>query len=175
MKEEINLLPPPVQRTRYRQLYTVRVRRIYNALLLAALLVAGGYAAAYAVIYWNSFGLGQSLAVGERTASDADKQTRETNVKLNVVRKTLKDHAPYAQYAAEALRTAPAGIVVTSVEAHAESQSIIISGTSSTRAEVVQFEDKLHELTWAKKIDSPLQNLASGPGVTFRFTITRNL
>lgn len=173
MKEEINLLPPDVQHTRILGLYGKRAAGIYMAVAVALVLVGIGYASSWGVLKFTLRNITQSLADVEAVGSD--KATRALNTRIQFIHQRLIEHPAFILDVADALAIAPSGVVITSIEINDEEQTVHISGRANTRSAIVQFEEKLHEQSWVETIDAPLQNFASGPNVTFQFTIKRKI
>lgn len=173
MKEEINLLPPTAQAQRRSGLYYKRARGIYVSLIVALGIVGLGYGISYGVLWWLGSPDQQNAEHVEESAIEG--RVRETNTSVLLVRNTFRDHPAWSLQIAEVLAAVPAGIVVTGIDVETVTQTIEVNGLSTSRSSVVQLEDRLKTLPWVKSVDAPLQNFASGPNVSFRFSIVRNL
>lgn len=174
MKEEINLLPPSAQRLRWQQLYIVKARSLYRSLLIALGIIGLGYAGAWGVLFWALQDSTSALQASEEGTNEFDAKTQDINAKIKVVHDRLKQQ-PFSPQLTRALLVVPNGVTITEVAVDRAEDTITLSGRSENRSAIVQFENVLREEPWAGAITAPLQNFASGPNVTFQFTIKRKL
>lgn len=173
MKEEINLLPPVIQDARMGKLYDARVASVYVAFVVAILLVGIGYAGSWGVLKLTLVEITRSLSSG--VAADSDKETRALNARIQFIHERLSGNPAFMPDVADALAVVPSDITITSIEIDHEDQTVYISGRATTRSAIVLFEERLQELSWVESVNAPLQNFASGPNVSFEFTITRSI
>jgi Tfp pilus assembly protein PilN len=174
MKEDINLLPPRAQKERMKKMYRQRLRRLYNSFIAAMFLIGCGEVAAYIVQHRAAEALEEQVSAAALPAADSN-GAREVNAKISYIYRQFRQHPAWTLHVTEALRQALSTITITNLEVDSASQVITIGGVSSSRSDVLELEQRLRSLSWAKSVDAPLQNFATGPSITFRFSITREL
>lgn len=180
-KAEINLLPPRVLMERVRRIYLQRAGRLYGVLVVGIvllLLVYGG-------IGWMLWSLNGELE-GKTTTFNQDTkvvqdQVRTVNTLLTALGRYTDQNVPWMSQVHEALLIVPEGVMVREVELKEsptpggeKRKYIEISGESSSRSAVVEYEKALVDLWWVEKVESPLKNLASGTTVSFSFSLERS-
>jgi len=179
MKEEINLLPPVAKNARLRRLYGARWNSLYWAVAGSCLLMA----LVYAGIVYTHWTTDKELLAEVSPLSGSDqgisKQVTDINRLLVVAEKQARTNQPWTNHLQDIMLAAPPGVVLTSIKLRpandkaGENPVLVISGTTASRPSVVDYERKLKSLAWVKQLEAPLTNLASGPEVTFTFTLIR--
>ncbi len=180
MKEDINLLPPSAKHSRLRRLYGARLSSVYWAVVVSCLLVGGVYSG---IMYEQRLAMANLDSQINGLAAD-DKvigtSVAEANRLLTAIDQQAKENPSWTQRLAEVLKAAPNNVALTAIrlrpssaEVSAVNTVLVISGSTRSRPAIVDYERKLKALPWVKQLEAPLANLASGPDVTFTFTITR--
>ncbi|MBI1833600.1 MAG: hypothetical protein HYR90_02120 [Candidatus Andersenbacteria bacterium] len=178
MKDLINLMPPAAKQRRVRYLYIKRAKALYTTLLLVLIIIGAGYGVVCGVFWQASRDASAQLSLDSSKTSNATQQTEQINTLLKEAKERLYDQRPWLPDVAAALKLVPAEVTITAVEIApveiaVEDKVIAISGQSNSRSATLQFQKNLEGLPWVKTVEAPLQNFASGPDVSFRFTLTR--
>lgn len=173
MKEEINLLPLPLQHRRLFHLYNRRLHGLTTHILIALGLVLLGQIS-------SLFALQQTLAQVTHTISISDQQeeqvlhaVRSSNQVLSEVQKRLSDSFLWSQAAEDILKTVPPELFVTSFDGKSEGDKLTVTAVSSSRSAGVVFENALKGLPWVETLDAPLQNFALSDNSEFTFNVYR--
>lgn len=180
MKEDINLLPPQAKSRRLKRLYSGRATRLYWTFALALLLLLIVYGGVYYALYLSVTDLNEQLANLANSDQEVIKNIDDTNILMAEIERITNANQPWSDQVEEVIRSAPVNVLLTAVRlrpsvsgAPDETTVLVISGTSRSRPSIVEYERKLSALPWVKQIEAPLTNLASGPDVTFTFTLMR--
>ena len=166
-------MPPPALVARRQKLFRLRLSALYRSIVLMLVLVGVGYGVAYGVLWYTAVPDSQEGTAA--SVADVEKQTRQTNASVQLIHNHLIKKPPWMTELSQVLTLAPASVTILSLEMEDETQTVMVSGRGDSRESVLQFERALRALPWAKSVEAPLQNFASGPDVTFRFTIVRRL
>jgi hypothetical protein len=81
----------------------------------------------------------------------------------------------WSDLVAEILTMMPAGATIQTLHIDGQNNTFTFSGTAPTRGALVEFEERLRQLSWAGEIDAPRDNLLKAVGPSYRFTIHVNL
>lgn len=174
LKEEINLLAPEVKESRRRGLYARRGRRLF----WVALVSLGFLYVAYAGAWWILAQHRQTLAKATiRVEGNGAIKTevRDLNELLRSIHDHFQSYPAWSPLVEEALRATPATIRLTAVslkeELGATQPALVLKGTATSRAAIIEYEQKLRGLQSVAALEAPLQNLASGDTISFSFTM----
>lgn len=172
MKEEINLLPPPLQRTRRHRLYVMRLGHVLHRLVLATFFVTLVLSSMYLVLWYIK---AQKYSLISSTQSDAavEQQTQEVNTLLNAVHQRLTTYQYTSPLIEQLLQVMPSAVRLTAVSLEEKNGQIVLQGISSDRAAITGYEKSLRELPWVDKVEAPLRNFATGQRTPFTLTLTR--
>jgi hypothetical protein len=174
MKEEINLMPKQFIVKRERHLYVLRLGRLLSRIFpLLALLVF-----AQLIILFTLNGLVSGLGgVGGEQGSEifnVGAEVSNVNTFLKEFGAVRDDYLSWSPLVQDVLKSIPEGVTILSLEGDEEAGDIIIRGKAGSREKVVAFQKNLEMLSWALRVDSPLQNFALETNNEFTFTVIRN-
>lgn len=172
MKAEINLLPPQFQAARRAARYWHGLEHILRRLLVALLIVAIMFGATYLAFRRI---LTDTQIIQQETGTDPKLEQRvvQTNELLTATATRLQAINPWTPHVGEVLQVLPPELTLVSIAASDESKSLTINGTSRSRPAVLAFEQAVGALPWVERVESPLQNFATGGGTSFTLIITR--
>ncbi len=187
MKEEINLLPPGQLRARVHRLYGQRLRRLYWSFMVGLSMVAATYGSLYGIE--NALYQDIQRQVKESNGNDTSlqSQVQQANSLLAAFSSAVASQVLWTEMVDEVLAAVPADTVITNVSVKESaassgaaegtkpqvvpSSALIITGRSSSRTSIVEYERRLQQLSLVKRVEAPLQNLAGGAANTFSFTL----
>ncbi len=72
----------------------------------------------------------------------------------------------------ELSRAIPAEIKLSSLNIDQPNLKLILSGTAKNRNNLLNFQEKIKEISWVEKIDTPASQLFQKENINFEFTIT---
>jgi len=171
MKEEINLLSPPVKTEREARILGVRVRYVWRrgtAVLIAAVLVMGS---SYALFRLNTHLFAVSLLNSEVRDSALQQKASLTNEFLDRFQGVIASDRPWSPAVTDALSALPADIRITTLTGRESDHALIIQGTAGSRSSVIEYQRRLQGLPWAERVEAPLNNFATDGSGSFTFTI----
>ncbi len=181
MKDDINLLPPPILHQRVLRVYMRRITHVFWASMAAVGFIAIACITSVFVLKYIQTEIHKSDGNTQDSSQTIEQQIAEANTMAGEVRKFNQQKVAWTPLLEDVLRGAPAGITITEVElrtppeASADPQKfLVISGTAASRKDVVDYERILRGAEWVKRLESPLQNLAGSKEVTFSFFLYRS-
>jgi hypothetical protein len=172
MKDEINLLPPSLQRVRLRRLYLKRSGKIFRRLDIALGLILTMFIAVYFLLQSTHANLTEQLTVSD-TATTIPNDIRATNELLTLINDRIKNTEALTPLIYDCLTTMPAGVVLSVVRVDEATGALILEGTFTSREDISIFQRRLEELPWVEAVDAPLKNFATGSQTSFSLTLTR--
>lgn len=187
MKEEINLLPPGELRARVRRLYSQRISALGWAIAIGLGMMTATYGSVYGIEYVLYRDIQRELRTADGNTAELKSQIQQANSLLAAISSATATQVLWTETVDDVLAAAPSDIVVVSlgvkesavgVSGAAGTQSqvtpagaLVINGRSSSRTAIVEYERRLQQLSFVKKVEAPLQNLAGGAANTFSFTV----
>jgi len=72
----------------------------------------------------------------------------------------------------ELVNAVPTGIKLSSLNLDRPSFKLILSGTAKDRNDLLNYQEKIKEISWVEKIDTPASQLFQKENINFEFTIT---
>jgi Tfp pilus assembly protein PilN len=72
----------------------------------------------------------------------------------------------------ELANTIPAGIKLSSLNLDRPALKLILSGTAKDRNDLLNYQEKIKEVSWVEKIDTPASQILQKETINFEFTIT---
>jgi len=172
MKEEINLLPPAAQKSRWKKMCLGRIGhllRLTIALLFILILVV---VTAIVVLkaqeeMWESV-----LANNKTEVGSSYDRIKDINNRFHLLEKAV-GYQSWSVLLVDVLRATPDGIRLTEMSFSDKSSVLTIRGVFTDRETVVAYQQTLEGLPWVKKLEAPLSNFATGAESRFTFTISR--
>lgn len=181
MKEEINLLPPAVWTARRHRLYLDRFRHLFWSVVIACLLIGCVYVGIIGALWHAESNLAAQLSHGDDRSADVRTRINNINQLLGAVDQQANLYTPWTDHLSDILKAAPADATLNqirllpSLAAVGQVKTVLsVTGQASSRTTIIDYEHKLETLPWVQHVEAPLANLASGPALSFTFTITRN-
>jgi Tfp pilus assembly protein PilN len=173
MKEEINLLPLPIQTKRLGRLYVSQGNHILQRLLIVLFLILLALGLVYWVTWQTQKTISSSMNLTGQNDKDLEREVRQTNEFLQAVATRLSSHPAWTPVIRTIFAVIPPEVSLKNFEVSADTGALSIKGTSTSRAAVIELQKSLEGLPTIQKVEAPLQNFASGPGVEFSFTLYR--
>jgi hypothetical protein len=172
MTQEINLLPPILQRKRTRRLYLARLMRLMHLvdLLLGMIIIAQ----VGALVVYNTIlkDVTAGTAEGTLLARDVRREVNGLNELLTAFNERVDGYVGWTDQLEDtlALFSEPVLVGMTADEAAGSWQ---INGTSSSRSAVVALREKLEQLPWVTGVEVPLENFTVGTDAGFTLIVER--
>lgn len=174
MIREINLLPQVVQRQRMRWLYLFRIGRFLNRVYVLLFLLIVVLVGTLYVMRSIDDGVVRDNEVLVDANDDVVREVRWLNQVLGEFEKRQVSYTPWSPRVLEVLMAAPNEVRLTGFIVKEESQNVlVVSGVSSSRPAVVDFQQRLEQLDWVKQVEAPLQNFALATEASFTFSLHR--
>jgi len=172
MNLDINLLPKPMQASRRRRMYGLRLGKLLQRIYVLLIFVIGLH-----VVIWlalNSILLTvQMNGEIERAGIDVVSQVRELNATLVGLEVATDELRPWTVQVGEILDLVPSGMLVRDMEVMSGSNVLIVRGAAAEREAQLDFQQRLESLSWVQRVEAPLENFALGPDAGFSFSIYR--
>lgn len=175
MKDEINLLPPPLLAARLRQLFVERLTHLGSRGILYLGMVSAVLLAIWVGELAVARVLGEQLEEAGHGDASLEESVRSTNAWLNEFAQRADQHPPWTPLLRQLLVGLPGEIKLTSLQITSQPDALQIRATASSRAAVIAWQRQLEAMPAIAKVESPLQNFATGPIVDFLFTLTRRV
>jgi len=170
MKGEINLLPRLLAKKRERVKYLIGLGRLLQRVaLLLVLLIIGELVvlAGFMYVYWEVERASNGETEGDKVISEVDR----VNKALVQIKRTRESNMTWSLYIEEVLQDVPAAVKIRTMMVKEDEAVLVVEGYSSSRNVVLGWQRVLERLSWAERIDAPLQNFALHPGSSFSFDI----
>jgi Tfp pilus assembly protein PilN len=171
----LNLLPPARRDRLQREFLLLASQRFAAGLAGGLLLVSLGGVAAVGMMRALAAideGAGEEALAGPVQEYRTIRAEIAQYTQLFTAVDTLgKQRMVWSNLAAELLALVPAGATVRDVQVDGRTSVVTFSGTAPTRTQLVEFEDRLRALPWAKSIDAPRDNLLRAVNPSYRFSI----
>lgn len=173
MKEEINLMSPGAKHARVRWLYGKRLgylaRRAGFVWLVLGAVLAGSF--------WHLEQRRRAVAV-QLAEHQVDErrllsQVQETNNILALVEAAIELHPAWTPLLDDIIRLVPPSVRLEVIALPAAGPGLMVRGTSSSRAAVVEMQKGFEKLPGVTRVEAPLQNFAAGDSNEFSFTLVR--
>lgn len=171
-KAEINLLPPIVKRERHRRLLGLRLSRLYWWFTLTLVVTVAALGIAWGVLWQTNQQL-QQTAVNKLEQRHDTEVLRALNQLLGALQQRTSLDRPWFSEVVAVLKALPPELRVDKLAVAAGSEQLVIEGTTTSRAAVASFAERLKGLSWIEKVDAPLTNLVVGRDGSFSFTVQR--
>ncbi|PIT98514.1 MAG: hypothetical protein COT71_00240 [Candidatus Andersenbacteria bacterium CG10_big_fil_rev_8_21_14_0_10_54_11] len=166
-KEEINLLPQPLQQARVRRLYVSRLRQLVFTLAGAMVLVVS----VYAVVWWRlTLRVQDAASASSGAVAAADGAVRLNAVLFQIVQQQEAGRE-WLPMLADVFAAAPSGVQLTAVSGHSTDNALTVAGVADERAAIIAFQQSLASLPWVDQLDAPLSNLSIGDVNDFTFVL----
>jgi len=174
MKDEINLLPPPAAAARRRRILNNRIGQMQRLTIVALLILAASLAGVHAITIINQKLLADEINNVANSLNGTAEEVEAINQTLQAMNSWTSSHEDVSPLLTDVLKSMPAGIKLQSLTLEEQSNGLVISGTFSSRPDVITYQQKLEQLPWVTKIEAPFRNFTTGSDEGFTFTLYRH-
>lgn len=173
MKEQINLLPAPIQRARLRNLYGLRVRHVLGAIIIALAIVLATQLVSLTVLKAIYKDVGGEIGTLSDQEKNMEEHTKEANDLLRELDLRISNYELWSPQVESVLKLVSPNLRIVSMSVDSGKPALEIKATSASRAAGVDFQKALEGLPWVESVEAPLQNFASSSSGAFTFTLFR--
>lgn len=173
MKDDINLLPKPLQRARLWRLYNQRLLRVSTFLLAGVALVVVVQIGCMLMLQRLQTAVQASASSSNQEFVKLQETVRRKNQLIDEVAGRMVGHDLWTVQAEDILKAVPDGLFVTELTVAANRPALIVRARSTSRLAGVTFQKNIEARPWVGQVEAPLQNFALGPTTEFAFTIFR--
>jgi Tfp pilus assembly protein PilN len=176
---QLNLLPPRRRENLRREFLLAAGRRFTASVVGGLLLVSlGGLVAIGLMMVLSAL----DQRSGEDELAESVQQYRQIRAEIAASNRLIatidelgKDRIVWSDLIAEVLSAVPAGATVESLQIDGRNALFTFSGVAPSRTSLVEFEERLRQLSWAGSIDAPRDNLLKAVNPDYRFSIQVDL
>lgn len=169
MKDEINLLPPPLRNARHNRILWSRLGRLLRYSDAALMLVAMVTGVLIGVFSYLTTTLKNSSAPLPPPVS-SELRVKNTNTLLAAIQ-AKRTRYTWSQRVLELLQNLPPDMLFTHINVEENNNVMAIEGIFKDRATLVDFEATLRALSWVESVEAPLKNFAVGSNTRFTFEL----
>lgn len=171
MKKEINLLPSDAQYLRVARIYllhTGHFLRYVIFLVLMQILVLGS---TYSVVLLVNRLVSTEVVEGALRQEKLYSRVQDVNDMLSAVREYKEQEKGWTILIPDLFELLPRDIVLTSLQADSEVNTIRLQGVYSGREQLIAFQRQIESLSWVSALDAPLSNFKTGNDSNFSLLI----
>jgi Tfp pilus assembly protein PilN len=96
----------------------------------------------------------------------------EENKLIEEIQQLTENRIIWSDYVLAILQVLPPGTTIQQISGRTSPDEISFAGTSVNRNALIILQGRLQELSWAKDVSSPLQNLLSRDNPSYSFTVS---
>jgi hypothetical protein len=170
-RQAVNLLPPPKKSKLENLVRFIFVKNMLEIVLITAAVLAISLTWSWLTLQEDFNSLSESAIVVSQEFTAQNQEVREANRRLenfNNAGRGFKRILPELLTVADNL---PKDITLKSLNINRADSSLSISGTALTRQALLEYQEKLKEITWLENVSSPISRLLQKEDVPFEFKI----
>lgn len=152
-------------------MYFSRIGRLLRRLDVVALLLAIALGSLLGTVYWQQQALETSISEQTLASDAAEAEVKDINRLVETIGQHAQEHVPTSNHIPEMMRAMPESVTLTAISISSETKAMTLEGNTVSRTALLEFQKKLEGLSWVERVESPLQNLASGSNGAFRLSI----
>ena len=166
----INVLAPEKKNKLEQLLQFLFTKNILEIALLFLALLATTYVWGWLVLSQVFTDLSQSALLVSRDRWQYNQQIKKINQAIKEVDLASQNYAPLSTKLIELATSTPGEVQLTSVTLDRKQNILTVSGVSKTRAALLDFEKRLHAISWIDKPTTPLSQLLTKTDIDFQIT-----
>ncbi len=170
-RQAVNLLPPPKKAKLEHLVRFIFVKNMLEIVLITAAVLGISLVWSWLTLQEDFNSLSESAIVVNQEFTAHNQEVRETNRKLerfNEAGKGFKRIVPELLVLSSNL---PQNITLNSLAVNRSDSTLSLSGTATTRQALLDYQDKLKEISWLENVSSPISRLLQKENIPFEFKI----
>ncbi len=169
--QAVNLLSPPKKAKLENLVRFIFIKNMLEIVLITAAVLAISLVWSWIALQEDFNSLSESAIVVNQEFTAQNQEVREANQKLenfNNAGKGFKRMVPDLLIIANNL---PKDITLNNLSINRNDSTLTISGLALTRQALLNYQEKLKEITWLENVASPISRLLQKENVPFEFKI----
>ncbi|HLC70245.1 MAG TPA: PilN domain-containing protein [Patescibacteria group bacterium] len=170
-RQAVNLLPPPKKSKLENLVRFIFVKNMLEIVLITAAVLAISLIWSWLTLQEDFNSLSESAIVVSQEFTTQNQEVRDANRRLenfNNAGQGFKRMLPELLTVADNL---PKDITLNSLNINRADSSLSISGSALTRQALLDYQEKLKEITWLENVSSPISRLLQKENIPFEFKI----
>src|SRR3989344_374061 len=170
-RQAVNLLPPPKKSKLENLVRFIFVKNMLEIVLITAAVLAISLIWSWLTLQEDFNSLSESAIVVSQEFTTQNQEVRDANRRLenfNNAGQGFKRMLPELLTVADNL---PKDITLNSLNINRADSSLSISGSALTRQALLDYQEKLKEITWLENVSSQISRLLQKENIPFEFKI----
>lgn len=168
----LNLLSPNKKNRNEHVIRFLFIKNMLEISLFVAAIVAIALLLSWMVLQEDFNNLSSSSILVNQGFSSYNQEVRKINQITHSVVTSGQNFQPIASDLLELANTMPTGIKLSTLDLDRPNLKMTLSGVAKSRDDLLNYQEKIKEISWVDKIDTPASQLFQKENIDFGFTIT---
>ncbi|PIT87729.1 MAG: hypothetical protein COU31_01300 [Candidatus Magasanikbacteria bacterium CG10_big_fil_rev_8_21_14_0_10_40_10] len=169
MDLKLNLLPPDKKNRLKNLISFIFSKHILEIILIGCCVIAMALIWSWVVLQEGfSELIASSYSVNKEYLS-YNQEIKKINIHINGVQKASQNFWPTLPYITQIAQNLPADIKLTALYCDFDNKKMELQGVAKTRDDLVNYQEKLKEISWLGETNTPLSKLFQKNDISFEF------
>lgn len=168
----LNVLPPDKQKNLQHMIRNEFIRSTLALTIVVCAVIAIGLVGGRYVLE-NYFGtLGDTITAVTVSTQDKNSAIDQANSRILTADRVLKTYTYWPATLIELTNALPSGVVLSRITIDSSTKAATITGSATTRAELLALGEQLRAIDWISTVDIPISQLTEQTDISFTIRIT---